>query len=339
MKKILNIGYTIFAIVFFSTACSHSSDEANKTANSGDSTTVAKDPLPSWNNPLREDIIAYVTKVSKEGSPDFVPLKDRVATFDNDGTLWAEMPLVQELFAYYRVKKIIAANPALAKKQPFMAVVTKDKAYFEKGGEKALIQLVAATHTGMTEDQFEADAKDFFATAIYPGRNVPIQKIVYQPQLELLNYLRAHGFMTYIVTGGTIELVRTISDSFYGIPKNQVVGTTFKYAFVDSTRSIIREAAIDLLCDKAGKPVGIQSHIGQRPIFSMGNERSGGDIAMCEFCQSNHYPNFQMIVNHDDSTREYFYQEKDSASLKAAAKNKWHVVSMKNDWKAIFPND
>jgi hypothetical protein len=329
--------YIMFIVAFFLASCSHDADKPDKTTAAPDSTNVAKDPLPSWNDPLKGDIIAYVTKVSKDGSPDFIPLKDRIATIDNDGTLWAEMPLVQELFAWYRVKKLVAANPSLAKKQPFLAVVTKDKAYFEKGGDKALIQLVAATHTGMTEDQFEADAKDFFATASYPGRNVPIHKIVYQPQLELMNYLRANGFKTYIVTGGTIELVRTISDTFYGVPKNQVVGTTFKYAFVDSNRTIMREPAIDLLCDKAGKPVGIQSHIGQRPVFSMGNERSGGDIAMCKFCQSNHYPSFQLIVNHDDSTREYYYQEKDSASLKAAAQYKWHVISMKNDWKTIFP--
>lgn len=329
--------YILCAFTFYLISCSHVSDQTGNTTAASDSTHVTRDPLPSWNDPLKGEIIAYVTKVSKEGSPDFIPLKDRIATIDNDGTLWAEIPLVQELFAYYRVKKLVTANPALANKQPFHAVVTKDKAYFEKGGDKALIQLVAATHTGMAEDQFEADARDFFATATYPGRNVPIQKIVYQPQLELLNYLRANGFITYIVTGGTIELVRTISDSFYGIPKNQVVGTTFKYAFVDSNRTIMREPAIDLLCDKAGKPVGIQSHIGQRPVFSMGNERSGGDIEMCRFCQSNHYPSFQMIVNHDDSTREYYYQEKDSASLKAAAKYKWHVISMKNDWKTIFP--
>lgn len=334
MKRLL---YILYAFTFFLISCSHVSDQAANTTSASDSTHVTRDPLPSWNDPVKGEIMAYVNKVSKDGSPDFIPLKDRIATIDNDGTLLAEIPLVQELFAYYRVKKLVTANPALAKKQPFHAVVTKDKAYFEKGGDKALIQLVAATHTGMTEDQFEADAKDFFATATYPGRNVPIQKIVYQPQLELLNYLRANGFITYIVTGGTIELVRTISDSFYGIPKNQVVGTTFKYAFVDSNRTIMREPAIDLLCDKAGKPVGIQSHIGQRPVFSMGNERSGGDIEMCKFCQSNHYPSFQMIVNHDDSSREYYYQEKDSASLKAAARYKWHVISMKDDWKTIFP--
>jgi hypothetical protein len=335
LSKIISIGC---ASAFFLVACQHASEDTGKTNAAGDSTTVSKDPLPSWNEgAVKQDIMAYVSKVSKEGSPDFVPVKDRIATIDNDGTLWAEIPLVQELFAYYRVKKMVTANPALAKKQPFMAVITKDKAYFEKGGEKALIQLVGATHTGMTEDQFEADAKDFFSTATYPGRNVPISKIVYQPQIELLNYLRANGFMTYIVTGGTIELVRTISDSFYGVPKNQVVGTTFKYVFTDSNRTIMREPAIDLLCDKAGKPVGIQVHIGQRPIFSMGNERSGGDIEMCKFCQSNHYPSFQLIVNHNDSTREYYYQEKDSASLKAAAQYKWHVISMKDDWKTIFP--
>jgi hypothetical protein len=332
-----NMLYVIGATVCFLTACSHASDDQSKTTTASDTTSVAKDPLPSWNDPLKGDIIAYVTKVSKEGSADFIPVKDRIATFDNDGTLWAEIPLVQELFAYYRVKQIVTANPALAKKQPFLAVVTKDKAYFEKGGEKALIQLIAATHTGLTEDQFETDANDFFSTATYPGRNVPIRKIIYQPQLELLNYLRANGFTTYIVTGGTIEFVRAISDAYYGIPKSQVVGTTFKYAFVDSNRTIMRQPAIDLLCDKAGKPVGIQTHIGQRPVFSAGNERSGGDIEMSKYCQSNHYPNFQLIVNHDDSTREYFYQEKDSASLKAAAQYKWHVISMKNDWKTIFP--
>jgi len=152
-----------------------------------------------------------------------------------------------------------------------------------------------------------------------------------------LGYLRASGFTTYIVTGGTIELVRAISDSLYGIPKNQVVGTTFKYVYVDSNRSIMRQPAIDLLCDKAGKPVGIQMHIGQKPIFSAGNERSGGDIEMSKFCQSNHYPSFQLIVNHNDSLREYYYQEKDSASLKAAVRNKWHIISMKDDWKTIFP--
>ena len=174
MKKF----YIILCGVFFSLiACSHDSGDSGKATAAADSANVVKDPLPSWNDPLKGDIMAYVTKVSKEGGPDFIPVKDRIATIDNDGTLWAEMPLVQELFAYYQVKKILDAKPGLAKKQPFLAVVTKDKAYFEKGGDKALIQLVAATHTGMTEDQFEADTKDFFATAISRQKCTPSAKL------------------------------------------------------------------------------------------------------------------------------------------------------------------
>ena len=175
--------------------------DAVTTAGSKDSTsTVATsgDPLPSWNDgALKKEIIDYVTKVTKEGSPDFIPVESRIATFDNDGTLWAEKPYGQELFAFYRVKKMVEANPALAQKQPFKAIIEKDKTFFEEGGDKVLIELVAATHTGMTEDEFEASTKEFFAGAQYPGKNVPLKQIRYQPQLELLNYLRANGFQNF----------------------------------------------------------------------------------------------------------------------------------------------
>ena len=317
-------------------------ENTNTDANAKDSTaTVATSgvPLPSWNDgALKSDIIAYVTKVTKEGSPDFIPVEHRIATFDNDGTLWAEKPYVQELFAFYRVKKMIEAKPELAQKQPFKAVVEKDKSYFEKGGDKALIELVAATHTGMTEDEFEASAQEFLKEAKYPGKNVPLKQIRYQPQLELLDYLRANGFKTFIVTGGTIELVRAISADFYGIPKEQVVGTSFKYKFDDATNSIKREPALDLFDDKEGKPVGIQLHIGQRPVFACGNEGGAGDLAMLRYSSGSKYPSFQMIVNHNDSIREYNYQEKDNLSLNTAAKYKYHVISMKDDWKKIFPD-
>jgi phosphoserine phosphatase len=336
--RVLAIGLTA---MIFTAACQTNPNETPKSGGSSDSAATAAasaDPLPSWNNgQLKTDLIAFVTAAGKEGGAGFIPAERRIATFDNDGTLWAEKPYVQELFAFYRVKKMLAANPALARKQPFKAVVEGDKAFFAKGGDKALIELVAATHTGLTEDAFEAAANDFFSTAIYPGRNVPIKQIVYQPQIELLNYLRASGFRTFIVTGGTIELVRSISSSLYGIPRDQVVGTTFKYKFIDSNRTIMREPAIDLLNDKEEKPVGIQVHIGQRPVLACGNEGGAGDIAMLKYCQSNHYPSFQMVVNHNDSAREYYYQEKDSLSLKAAAKNNWHVISMKDDWGKIFP--
>lgn len=298
---------------------------------------VSADPLPSWSEgDLKKSIIDYVSKTTDTASEKFIPVADRIATFDNDGTLWAEKPLIQELFAFYQVKKMVAANPALAKKQPFKAVVENDKEYFHKGGEKSLIGLVIATHTGMTEDPFEKDVKDFMTTGTYPGRNVSFKNVTYQPQLELLDYLRANGFKTFICSGGTIELIRSFSQEYYGIPKDQVIGTSFQYVFVDSNRTIFRKPALNSFDDKEGKPANIQLHIGQRPVFACGNEGAGGDIAMLKYSQSSNYPSFQLIVNHNDSTREYYYQEKDSASLKAAAQNNWHVINMKEDWKKVF---
>lgn len=296
------------------------------------------DPLPSWTDGiLKRSIINFVKEVTDSNDKGFIPAGDRIATFDNDGTLWAEKPYVQELFAFYRVRRMVETDPRLAKKQPFKAVLENDKDFFARGGESALIGLVAATHTGLTEDAFERSVQEFFARASYPGRNVPIRRVVYQPQLELLRYLRANGFKTFICTGGTLEFVRGISWEYYGIPKEQVIGTTFKYRFIGSSGMLYRDPALDHNNDKEGKPVGIQLHIGKRPVFACGNEGGAGDIAMLKFCQGNSYPSYQLIVNHDDSVREYFYQEKDNASLEAAAKNRWHVLSMKKDWTTIFP--
>ncbi|WPO80225.1 HAD family hydrolase [Flavobacterium sp. KACC 22761] len=333
-KKIVLISMLLFLFV----SCKKSEENTAVTPKDSTSTVATSgDPLPSWNDgPLKKDIIAYVEKVTKEGSPDFIPVENRIATFDNDGTLWAEKPLAQELFAFYRVKKMVEANPELAKKQPFKAVIEKDKTYFEKGGDKALVELVAATHTGMTEDEFETSAKDFYAGATYPGKNVPLKQIRYQPQLELLNYLRANGFKTFIVTGGTVEFVRAIAPDFYGIPKDQVVGTSFKYKFDDAKNAVVREPALNHFNDKEGKPVAIQLEIGQRPIFACGNEGGAGDLAMLRYSSGSKYPSFQLIVNHNDSIREYNYQEKDNLSLNTAAKYKYHVVSMKDDWKKVF---
>lgn len=333
--KYVRVG--IFVFVLFS--CNSSADKATTSDHviSETKTIASNDPLPSWNDGvLKQSIIAYVKKVTDSSSNDFIPLIDRIATFDNDGTLWAERPYVQELFAFYQVKKMVEKDPALKTQQPFKAVIENDKAYFNNGGEKAVLQLIAATHAGMTEDQFELSVKDFFSTVTYPSYNVPVSKIIYQPQLELLNYLRENGFKTFICTGGTVEFVRGISQQLYGIPKYQVIGTTFKYKFDDSTISIMRESSPNLINDKEGKPAGIQMHIGQRPVFACGNEGGEGDIAMLKYSQSSKYPSFQLLINHDDAEREYAYQEKTNASLNAAAKNKWHVVSMKNDWKKIF---
>jgi phosphoserine phosphatase len=333
MKKVQRLCYTFLSLMLM--ACGAPSKEDATTAQA-----PVVDPLPSWNDGvLKRSIVTYVEKVTDSLSADFIPVQDRIATFDNDGTLWAERPYVQELFAFYRVQEMVKQKPELKSKQPFKAVIEKDKSYFAKGGEKALLQLVVATHTGITEDEFELSVKNFFASAKYPKGNVPIKNITYKPQLELLNYLRDNNFKTFICTGGTMEFVRGISEELYGIPKDQVVGTTFKYKFMPDNGTVIREPTIDFFNDKEGKPAGIQEHIGQRPVFACGNEGGGGDIAMLRYCQGSKYTSFQMIINHDDSTREFFYQEKDSASLKAAMKNKWNVVSMKNDWETVFATE
>jgi hypothetical protein len=326
----------LFVVILLAGGC-NTNTENNVQQEKDSSINESADPLPSWKDgAVKQAIAAYVKHVTDSTGSHFIPTADRIATFDNDGTLWAERPYVQELFVFYMVKKMVAKDSSLAQKQPFKAVIENDKAWLAKGGDKVLLQLIGATHTGTTEDEFEAAVNDFFATATYPGKNVSIRQITYQPQIELLNYLRSNGFKTFICTGGTVEFVRGISQQLYGVPKYQVIGTTFKYKFIDSNRSIIRESSIDLMNDKAGKPVGIQEHIGERPVFACGNEGGAGDIAMLQYSQGSKYPSFQMIINHDDSTREFFYQEKDSASLKAAAKNDWHVVSIKRDWKTVF---
>ncbi|MEL1255587.1 HAD family hydrolase [Flavobacterium sp. DGU38] len=337
---IKNISFWTLVVLFFF-SCKKSDNLTSPTKESNQTeTAINGDPLPSWNEGnLKSGIIAYVEKVTKEGSPDFIPVENRIATFDNDGTLWAEKPLVQELFAFYRVKKMVEANPELAKKQPFKAVIEKDKTYFEKGGNKTLVELIAATHTGITEDEFETFAKEFYTGASYPGKNVSLKQIRYQPQLELLNYLRANNFKTFIVTGGTVEFVRAIAPDFYGIPKEQVVGTSFKYKFDDAKNAVIREPALNHFNDKEGKPVAIQLQIGQRPVFACGNEGGAGDLAMLRYSSGSKYPSFQLIINHNDSIREYNYQEKDNLSLNTAAKYKYHIVSIKDDWKKVFSDN
>lgn len=296
------------------------------------------DPLPSWSEgALKTAIINFVKDVSTEGSDKFVPAEDRIATFDNDGTLWAEQPLVQELFMFFRTREMVAKNPALKAKQPFKAVVENDMATLKKMKESDLIKFFVATQTGMTESEYTKSATAFFESAKTPSGK-SISQLIYQPQVELLNYLRANGFKTYICSGGSVEFMRVISQKFYGIPPEQVIGTQFKYVYKDSAgvNDIMRQPGLHSFNDKQEKPVNIQYFIGKRPIFACGNEGGGGDIYMLRFSQGNSYPSFQMLVNHDDKEREFYYQEKDNKSLNWAKKYNWHVISMKNDWKQVF---
>ena len=302
--------------------------------------TYSGDPLPSWNNgPLKKAIIDYVTKATTSNGPGFIPVADRIATFDNDGTLWSEMPTIELEYAKLAFKKMIHKNPELAKQQPYKAIIEKDKKYLSTVDESTLVAVILKSLSGTTEAEFDHSVKAYFDTAHYVIQHkiYPIQDATYKPQIELLEYLRANGFKTYICSGGTIEFVRAISLKYYGIPAEQVIGSKLQYKFDETTHHIVREGKIASICDKAGKPDNIQWHIGKIPVFASGNVKSGGDIEMLKFSQTSKYPNFQLMVNHDDGVREVAYQEKDNASLTASATNKWHVVSMKNDWKTIFP--
>jgi phosphoglycolate phosphatase-like HAD superfamily hydrolase len=308
------------------------------------SLATAADPLPSWTEGrAKQSIFDFVQRVTAPGSKDFVPEPERIAVFDNDGTLWAEQPLYfQFVFALDRVKALAAKHPEWKEKEPFKSVLASDLKSVLAGGEHALVELVMATHGGTTTEEFEQVVKDWIAAAKHPRFNRPYTECVYQPMLELLEYLRANGFKTYIVSGGGVEFMRPWVERVYGIPPEQVVGSTIKvkYEVRQGTPVLARLPEINFIDDKAGKPVGIHYHIGRRPIAAFGN--SDGDFQMLEWTTSGPGPRFGMIVHHDDAEREWAYDRKSSIGkldrgLDEAPKRGWLVVSMQRDWKFIFP--
>jgi phosphoglycolate phosphatase-like HAD superfamily hydrolase len=281
--------------------------------------------------------------VTRDGSPDFVPVPQRIATFDNDGTLWSEHPMyVQLAFALDRAKAMAPLHPEWKDKQPFKAVLDGDMKALAESGEHGLMELIMVTHAGMTSDEFSKIVTDWLATARHPRFKRPYTELVYQPMLEVLAYLRANGFKTYIVSGGGIEFMRPWSDRVYGVPPEQVVGSSIKTRF--ETRQgrpdLFRLPEINFIDDKAGKPVGINQFIGRRPIAAFGN--SDGDLEMLQWTTMSGGRRFGLIVHHTDAEREYAYDRDTSygrldKALDAAAVNKWTVADMKNDWKVIFP--
>jgi hypothetical protein len=297
------------------------------------------DPLPSWNDgELKMKIVEFVTRITTKGSPDFVPSEQRIATFDQDGTLWSEQPVVQGLFLMYKLELMALEDPSIRSKQPFKAAFEHDKEYLKSEGMPAILELFSVTHSGMSQEQFEAEVEDFFAKAIYPKLDVPIGQVVYQPMIELLDFLRANDFKTYICSGGGIDFMRVLSNRLYGIPPEQVIGSSMKkeLQLVDGIWGLLRTGKLDSFNDKEIKPVNIDIHLGLRPLLAMGNVRSGGDIAMLRYSQGRKGPSLQLLVNHDDEKREFAYTEDDHASLSAANENGWLVVSVKNDWKSVF---
>ncbi|MFB1479985.1 HAD family hydrolase [Corallococcus sp. RDP092CA] len=301
---------------------------------------LAADPLPSWNDgPVKHSIIDFVTRATTEGGPGYIPPEERIATFDNDGTLWPEQPVVQCAFLLEQVKARVKEDASLAKRQPFKAVLEGDLARLSSMDEPQLMELVAVTHAGKTQEELAREARAFFRTARHPKLGVPYTQLAYAPMLELLQYLRANGFQTWISSGGGADFMRVVSEDTYGIPPQQVIGSGLKEEFDegDGHPVLRREARVDHVNDKAGKPVGIDQHIGRRPVFAAGNVRSGGDIQMLQYTHEQPRPGFSLLIHHDDAAREFAYEEKDGASLEAAREGGWTVVSMRNDWKRIFP--
>jgi len=304
----------------------------------------ATDPLPSWNDgPAKKSIVAFVERVTKEGLPDFVPVLERIATFDNDGTLWCEKPLpVQLYFALDRVKALAPQHLEWMEKEPFASLLKGDLKKAAADGERAILELFMATHAGMTTDEFEKIVADWIGTARHPKTGRLYTELVYQPMLELLAYLRANGFKTYIVSGGGIEFMRPWAEKVYGIPPEQIVGSSIKTRFEmqDGKPVLMRLPELNINDDKGGKPVGINQHIGRRPIAAFGN--SDGDLQMLQYTGAGSGARFCLYVHHDDAEREFAYDRADHLARldkgfdEAAAKG-WTVVSMKNDWKTVFP--
>lgn len=304
----------------------------------------AADPLPSWNDTApKRAVIAFVERVTKEGSSDFVLPAERIATFDNDGCLWAEQPMYfQAMFTFDRVRALAPQHPEWKDQQPFAAVLNGDGKAALAGGEKALLEMVMATHAGMTTQEFEQIVTDWLATARHPRTGRRYDEMVYQPMLEVLAYLRANGFKTFIVSGGGIEFMRPWVERVYGVPPEQVIGSSIrtKYEVRNGTPVIVRLPELNFIDDKAGKPVGIQQHIGRRPTMAFGN--SDGDFEMLEWTTSGPGPRFGLIVHHTDAEREWAYDREShigrlARGLDEAPKRGWVVVSMKKDWKVVFP--
>jgi hypothetical protein len=306
--------------------------------------TLAADPLPSWNEGAsKQAIVTFVEKVTTPGSPGFVPVTERIATFDNDGTLWAEQPVYfQVFFAVDRVKALASKHPEWKTREPFASLLKGDLKGALAGGDRAMVELIMATHAGMTTEAFEQLVRDWAASARHPTTGRRYTEMVYQPMLELLAYLRASGFKTFIVSGGGVEFMRPWAEQVYGVPPEQVIGSGIKARFElrEGVPALVRLPEVDFIDDKAGKPVGIQRHIGRRPIAAFGN--SDGDLQMMQWTAAGPGPRLCLFVHHDDAAREWAYDRTShigrlDQGLDEAGKRGWTVASMKDDWKVIHP--
>ena len=303
---------------------------------------TAHDPLPNWNEgPSKKAIISFVEKVTKEGSPDYVAPGERIAVFDNDGTLWCEQPMYFQLaFAIDRLRALAPQHPEWQNNETFKAVLAGDMRAL--GNEKAIIEVLAVSHAGMTTDDYNATVKEWLKTAKHPKFDRLYGDLIYQPMLEVLAYLRANGFKTFIVSGGGVEFMRNFAEKSYGIPSDQVVGSfaAVKFEMIGGKPTLIKEAKIEFIDDGPGKPVGINHFIGRRPVMAFGN--SDGDLQMLQYTTGGPGARFGALVHHTDGVREVAYDRnshigKLDAALTEAGSNGWTVINMKDEWKTIFP--
>jgi phosphoglycolate phosphatase-like HAD superfamily hydrolase len=312
-------------------------------AGAGEQSSEA-DPLRSWNDgPAKQAIVEFVSRVTEEGGPDFVPVAERIAVFDNDGTLWAEQPIYfQFAFAMDQVKALAPQHPEWQGTQPFKAALEGDREALAASGEKGLLQIVMASHAGITTDEFQATVEGWLAAARHPTTGRPYTEMAYQPMLELLDYLREAGFKTFIVSGGGVEFMRAFAEEVYGIPPEQVVGSSGVVKLEtgpDGRPILVKQAAVEFVDDGPGKPVGINRFIGRRPVMAFGN--SDGDLQMLQWTTAGEGSRFGLIVHHTDAEREWAYDREshigrlDKALDEAAAKG-WTVVDMAEDWNTIF---
>lgn len=309
-------------------------------------TTVSNnnDPLPSWNEgPTKKSIIEYVSAATKENSADFIPIPDRIATFDNDGTLWTEQPFYFQLFyALDQVKAMARKHPDWKSKEPYKSVLNNDMGGLMKQGEKGLLQIVASSHAGMTTDEFDNTVREWADTARHPIKKKLYKELVFQPMLELIKFLQANHFKTFIVSGGGIDFMRAWAEDVYGIPRDQIIGSSIKakFNFNDGKPTITKLPDLNFNDDKEGKPVAIANYIGRKPVFAAGN--SDGDLQMLQWTASNKYKNLEVYIHHTDSTREWAYDRKShigkfDKGLDYALANKWVLTDMKKDWKRVYP--
>ena len=329
-----------FILVFALASCSGSETQQTPSTD----TTGAPALLPSWQESVSDQITEYVQAVTDSSSSVFIPVEDRIAVFDNDGTLWSEQPLYFQLyFAFDRMKYLAPQHPEWRETQPYKAVLEDDMETLMSYGVKGLLEVALATHAGMTTEEFDASVRAWIDTARHPSKNVPYTDLIYQPMQELIDYLEGNDFKVFIVSGGGIDFIRVWVEEVYGLPRDQVVGTSIKkeYDYNNGDPLIRRLAEIDLIDDKGGKPVGIDRYIGRKPIFSAGN--SDGDLEMMRWTDANQLRTLKLYLHHTDSEREWAYDREShvggfNVALDEARQKDWLIVDMKEDWLKVYPS-